>query len=89
MNCVFIFVATLDFFLLPAVTYAAKYTSPCTDWLVLFRFGVNVRCKSWSYKHPHRIARVCGLLLYIPYLGAEYIVISRLKQYLRYVFKAY
>ena len=29
-------VATLDMFLLPAVTYAAMYTSPCSDWCVVF-----------------------------------------------------
>ena len=35
LNCAFILCATLNMFLLPAITYAAKYTSPCTDWLVV------------------------------------------------------
>ena len=40
---------------------------------------------SWSNNHLRRIARVCSLPLYIPYLGAEYIIVSRLYQYQKYV----
>jgi hypothetical protein len=68
------FAETMDMFLLPAITYATKYTSPCKDWLVVFSFWV---------------ARVCSLPLYhIPYFGAEYIFVFRLKQYHRYVVKS-
>ena len=66
------FVATLDMFFLPAVTYAAKHTSPCSDWLVFFRLKSMLDIyHDLSYKHPRRIARVCSLPLYISYLGAE------------------
>jgi len=33
MNCGFMFSVTLDLFSLPAATYAAKHTSPCSDWI--------------------------------------------------------
>ena len=52
-----------------------------------FCFEVNVGYISWSVLHPPRIARVCSLPLYTPYLGAEYNCVSRLNQYQKYVIK--
>jgi hypothetical protein len=74
------FAATLVVFFLPAISHTSPSscteittTSSTTDWLVVLSLWV---------------ARVCSLPLYIPYFGAEYIFVSRLKQYLQYVVKS-
>ena len=59
-------------------------------WLVSGLFALKSMLDIYhglSYKHPCRIARVWILPLFIPYLGVEYIFVSRLNQYQKYVVK--
>ena len=52
-----------------------------------FRFGFNIGYKSWSYKHPHRIARVCRLL-YTFRISELNMFLFLVKQYHQYVVKS-
>ena len=74
-------------FLLPAVTYAAKYTSPCTDWLVIFLEStldinngyINIHTGLRGYVAFHYIFHI---------FEAEYTLVYSLNHYHLYVSKS-
>jgi len=76
LNCAFIFCATLDMFWLPAVVYAAKYTSPCTDWIARAQTIPSSMCtftvegffvmRVWRLSDNKRLT----MLAFIPYLAS-------------------
>ena len=74
LNCAFMFVATLNMFLLPAVTYAANYVSPCSDWCVIFALKsildiyhgvINIHVGLRGYVAFYYMFRISGLNIFL------------------------
>jgi len=76
LNCLFMFLATLDMFFLPAVIYATNYTSPCTDWVARAQTIPETLCtlavegffimRMWRLSEHKKLA----MLAFIPYLAS-------------------
>ena len=76
-------VATLNMFLLPAVTYAAMYTNPCSDWCVVFVLWSQ--CWIFMVITIHVGLRGYAAFIINVYFGAENIFVPSLNQYHKYV----
>jgi len=74
LSCAFMFLATLNMFLLPAVTYTAKDTNPCSDWVARSQAIPETLCtlavegffimRVWRFSEHKRLT----MLLFIPYV---------------------
>ena len=77
---------------LPSCSYLCHNAYQPLFWLVCGPFALNVGKLYHGHinKHPCRVARVCNLPLHITIseLTSEYIFVSRLSQYQRYVVKS-
>jgi len=76
LNCTFMFLATLNMFLLPAVTYASKDISPCSDWIARAQsipdtlVSLSVEgffiMRVWRFSEHKKLT----MLLFIPYVAS-------------------
>jgi len=76
LDCTLMFLSTLDMFFLPAVTYATKHTSPCSDWIARAQSLPESMCV-WAVQgfFVMRVWRLSEhknltMLAFIPYLAS-------------------